>query len=356
MKLFVCSSCQQIVHFENSQCTRCGHALAYLPDHAMLTALEPVDGRAGLFDALAPSPRADAIGCAATRSTMPPATGPFRRRRPPILPRLPPQRDHPESRRSQGQGGLAQARTEQAAADLHAAGAGPAGRVARRAAARAGFRVQAGPARRGEGASSATIAASSPSTSPRPTRRFARRCASSWARPTGRCSAISATRSATTTGIGSSPTRRVLEPFRRSSATSARPTRRPSRATTGTARPRDWPTGSSAPTRRCIPGRTGPRAGRTTCTWSTRWRRRAASAWPRGPRRRRAPAAASWRSRTRRLDFDDFDDLVRAWVPLTIALNSLNRSMGLPDLYPFVLPEPAVEKIRFVHDVVEQAG
>ena len=32
MKLFVCASCQQVVYFENSQCTRCGHALAYLPD------------------------------------------------------------------------------------------------------------------------------------------------------------------------------------------------------------------------------------------------------------------------------------------------------------------------------------
>ena len=31
----------------------------------------------------------------------------------------------------------------------------------------------------------------------------------------------------------------------------------------------------------------------------------------------------------RRLDFDDFDDLIAAWFPLTNALNSLNRSMGL---------------------------
>jgi hypothetical protein len=57
---------------------------------------------------------------------------------------------------------------------------------------------------------------------------------------------------------------------------------------------------------------------------------------------------------TRRLDFDDFDDLARAWVPLTIALNSMNRSMGLQDLYPFVLSEPAMQKIRFVHDVIDK--
>lgn len=59
---------------------------------------------------------------------------------------------------------------------------------------------------------------------------------------------------------------------------------------------------------------------------------------------------------TRRLDFDDFDGVVRAWFPLTIALNGLNRSMGLSDIYPFVLSEPALRKIRFVHDVVEEAN
>jgi hypothetical protein len=60
-------------------------------------------------------------------------------------------------------------------------------------------------------------------------------------------------------------------------------------------------------------------------------------------------------SQTRRLDFDDFDDLMGAWVPLTVAMNSLNRSMGLPDLYPFVLSTPAVAKLRFVHEVIESA-
>lgn len=57
---------------------------------------------------------------------------------------------------------------------------------------------------------------------------------------------------------------------------------------------------------------------------------------------------------TRRLAFDDFDDLVTAWRPLTLALNSFNRSMGLADLYPFVLSREALEKVRFVHEVIEQ--
>jgi hypothetical protein len=52
MKLFTCAACQQPVHFENSRCTRCGHALAFLPDHAVLTAIEPVEGTPGAFVAL----------------------------------------------------------------------------------------------------------------------------------------------------------------------------------------------------------------------------------------------------------------------------------------------------------------
>ncbi len=57
----------------------------------------------------------------------------------------------------------------------------------------------------------------------------------------------------------------------------------------------------------------------------------------------------------RHLDFDDFEDLLAGWVPLTLALNSLNRGMGLSDLYPFVLSEGATAKLRFVHDVIERA-
>jgi hypothetical protein len=54
----------------------------------------------------------------------------------------------------------------------------------------------------------------------------------------------------------------------------------------------------------------------------------------------------------RSLDFYDFDALMAGWVPVTVALNSLNRSMGLIDPYPFVLCADVIEKLRFVHDVV----
>jgi hypothetical protein len=60
--------------------------------------------------------------------------------------------------------------------------------------------------------------------------------------------------------------------------------------------------------------------------------------------------------KTRRLDLQAFDDLLAGWVPLTLALNSLNRSMGLADLYPFVLSAAATDKLRFVHDLINQAA
>lgn len=49
----------------------------------------------------------------------------------------------------------------------------------------------------------------------------------------------------------------------------------------------------------------------------------------------------------------DVTRLIDAWVPLTVAVNSLNRSMGQPDLYPFILSPPAIEKLGFIHDLVQ---
>lgn len=49
---------------------------------------------------------------------------------------------------------------------------------------------------------------------------------------------------------------------------------------------------------------------------------------------------------------EPFDDLIAGWFPLTYMLNNLNRGLGLPDGYPFVLSAPAVDKLRFVHDTI----
>jgi hypothetical protein len=57
MKLFACSVCQNILFFENVRCNRCGHALAYLPDCAVLSALSPSADDAATFLPLAPEAR-----------------------------------------------------------------------------------------------------------------------------------------------------------------------------------------------------------------------------------------------------------------------------------------------------------
>jgi hypothetical protein len=53
-----------------------------------------------------------------------------------------------------------------------------------------------------------------------------------------------------------------------------------------------------------------------------------------------------------RIDFDphdaDVERLIDAWLPLTFAVNSINRSMGLPDLYPFVLSPAVLVKLTFI--------
>jgi hypothetical protein len=48
----------------------------------------------------------------------------------------------------------------------------------------------------------------------------------------------------------------------------------------------------------------------------------------------------------------DFDQLVDQWIPVTLLLNSLNRSLGQDDAYPFALSKRALDKLRFVHDVI----
>jgi hypothetical protein len=49
---------------------------------------------------------------------------------------------------------------------------------------------------------------------------------------------------------------------------------------------------------------------------------------------------------------DDFDLLFAEWTELTVALNALNRSMGLPDAYPFALSPHVHDKLEFVHRMV----
>ncbi|NDK90951.1 hypothetical protein GYA93_15365 [Gordonia desulfuricans] len=47
-----------------------------------------------------------------------------------------------------------------------------------------------------------------------------------------------------------------------------------------------------------------------------------------------------------------FERIIEWWLPLSWSLNQINRSMGHQDLYPFVLPQPVLDKMEFIHTLV----
>jgi hypothetical protein len=55
-------------------------------------------------------------------------------------------------------------------------------------------------------------------------------------------------------------------------------------------------------------------------------------------------------------DASSLSSLLDDWLGLTVALNALNRSMGLPDAYPFALTPLVEVKLAFVHELVTGGG
>lgn len=53
---------------------------------------------------------------------------------------------------------------------------------------------------------------------------------------------------------------------------------------------------------------------------------------------------------------EDYGRIIEAWTPVTIAMNSMNRCMGTPDLYPFVMSDAVVGKLRYIHQLVMNQG
>ncbi|MCW2283212.1 hypothetical protein M2323_000981 [Rhodoblastus acidophilus] len=49
---------------------------------------------------------------------------------------------------------------------------------------------------------------------------------------------------------------------------------------------------------------------------------------------------------------DTFDAVIAAWTPVSVALNSLTRSLGQQDAYPFVLSQTIVAKLDFIHRLI----
>ncbi len=54
-------------------------------------------------------------------------------------------------------------------------------------------------------------------------------------------------------------------------------------------------------------------------------------------------------------DGNAFERLMAEWYRLTVALNSLNQSMGLPDAYPFAISTVVKDKLRFVDGLIQAA-
>jgi hypothetical protein len=51
-----------------------------------------------------------------------------------------------------------------------------------------------------------------------------------------------------------------------------------------------------------------------------------------------------------------FERLIETWLAVAYLLNNLNRGLGQPDAYPFVLSPAVIARLRFVHDVVRRGG
>jgi hypothetical protein len=49
---------------------------------------------------------------------------------------------------------------------------------------------------------------------------------------------------------------------------------------------------------------------------------------------------------------EDFGAMLETWLPLTYALNAINRSLGAGDAYPFVITGPVADKLTFIDSLV----
>ena len=50
---------------------------------------------------------------------------------------------------------------------------------------------------------------------------------------------------------------------------------------------------------------------------------------------------------------ESFDDIMNRWMPLSFVMNSLNRSMGMKDSYPFVINDAVRERLKFIQETIK---
>ena len=55
-------------------------------------------------------------------------------------------------------------------------------------------------------------------------------------------------------------------------------------------------------------------------------------------------------------DATTFDGVLHRWIVLSEVANSINRCMGLGDLYPFVISQPVTKKLAFIDDILKRTG
>lgn len=53
---------------------------------------------------------------------------------------------------------------------------------------------------------------------------------------------------------------------------------------------------------------------------------------------------------------ESLESIIEAWLPTIYAVNSINRSMGIDDLYPFVITPAVIDKLKVVHQAVRSCG
>lgn len=58
-----------------------------------------------------------------------------------------------------------------------------------------------------------------------------------------------------------------------------------------------------------------------------------------------------------KVDFDPYrapniETLIESWLPISFAVNSISRSMGQPEVYPFILSAAVIEKLGFIHNLI----
>lgn len=359
MKLFSCAACQQIVHFENSQCTNCGHALAYLPDRGLLTSIEPIATAPGLFVALGPGAEraryrlcGNQIDHGACNWAVPESET-HRFCRACRLNELIPNLSDPAAKQAWLKVEQAKRRTVYTLLDLRLPVESRA--ESPRGVAFAMKKEQPGGEKVMIGHDSGLITMNIAEAESPFREKVRLELGETYRTLLGHFRHEIGHYYWDRLIAGSS----FLEPFRalfgdeRTSYDEALKTHYQGGA------PRDWATRFVSSYASMHPWE----------DWAESWAHymhmvdtiETARSFGLALTPKVASGAASAKKAaaklevgTRRLVFYDFDDLARAWVPLTIALNAMNRAMGLPDLYPFVLSEPALKKIRFVHDTVEQ--